>query len=109
MSTVNAYALGIATVLSVLLPHVQAIIQRTSWSSKVKSRITVGLAVAFGIAGYIIQNGLNFELATLIDPAKLIAWILAIYVGSSTFYARFFRYNGTTDYLETKINGDPVT
>jgi hypothetical protein len=68
--------------------------------------VTVGLAVVFGLAGYISTNGLDLDLATVHDPAKLLSWVVTVFLGASVIYARFLRYNGSTQWLEDHINGE---
>jgi hypothetical protein len=96
-----ALVASIAAGFGLLIPFIQAIIQRPSWSPRVKSWITVGLAIIGGVLGYLSQNGLDFS-----SPEKIILWVLGVYTAATTFYARLLKPNNL-EKVEEAVNGDP--
>lgn len=96
-----ALVASIAAGFGLLIPFIQAILQKPSWSPRVKSWITVGLSIIGGVLGYISQNGLSWE-----NPEKIILWVLGVYAASTQFYARLLKPNGL-EKVEEGINGDP--
>lgn len=96
-----AKIISICAAIGVLMPHLQAVIQKPSWSPRAKALLSVALAVIGGLAAYIVTNGLDFN-----DPVKIALWISGAYVAIGELYARLWRPLGTTDALEESVNGD---
>ena len=95
-----ARIVGVAAAIGVLIPLVQAVLQKPWWSPRAKAILTVALAVVGGIAGYITQNGVD-----LTDPVKIALWVAGGYAAATTLYARLLRPLGVTGYLEHNVNG----
>jgi len=96
----NGEVLAVAGAIGLLLPLAQSIIQKPYWSPRAKAILAVAFAVVGGVAGYVITNGLEFDIN---DPIKIAAWVAGVYVASTTLYARLLRPVGATDYLEQRV------
>lgn len=96
-----AKVVSICAAIGILMPHLQAVIQKPSWSPRAKALLSVGLAVVGGLAAYVVTNGLDFT-----DPVKIALWISGAYVAIGELYARLWRPLGTTEALEHGVNGD---
>lgn len=89
-----------ATAVGLLWPIVQALVQRPSTSPKVKAGLHIAAAVVFGLAGYLVQFGLDFS-----SPEAIITWVVGVYSAimviyrglKSTIYDRLEATAGRTD------------
>jgi hypothetical protein len=95
-------AIVVAGLLGLLIPHIQAILERPEWPARVKAIVTVVLAVIFGLLTYVAANGVGWINGW--DPYAIIAWISGVWAASALIYARLTRPVGTTDALEYSIN-----
>jgi hypothetical protein len=104
MSHVLSFCVIAAGLLGLVIPHVQAILQKPLWSPRVKSLLTVAISAILGLISYAAANGFGW-IGTW-DAYEIIAWIMGVYAASALIYARLLRPVGSTDYLETQVNGD---
>lgn len=94
-----------AAVLGLIIPHVQAILQKPWWSPRAKAITTVILSAVFGLIAYIAANGIGWIGSW--DPTDIAAWIIGVYAASALIYARLARPTGTAPYLEEHVNAGP--
>jgi hypothetical protein len=102
MSHLLSFCVIATGLMGLLIPHVQAILQKPWWPPKIKAVLTVVLAAIFGIIVYAAANGFGW-IGTW-DAYQIIAWIMGVYAASALIYARLTRPIGTTDYLEQRVN-----
>lgn len=94
-----------AGVLGLIIPHVQAILQKPWWSPRAKAITTVILSAIFGLITYTAAMGLGWIGSW--DPTDIAAWVIGVYAASAVIYARLARPAGTAPYLETHVNAGP--
>lgn len=95
-----AKIVGYAAAVGLLWPIVQSLIQRPTTSPKVKAGLHIAAAIVFGIAGYLVQFGLDFS-----SPEAIISWVVGVYAAimviyrglKSTVYDRLEATAGRTD------------
>jgi len=92
---------AICTGFGVLLPHLQAILQKPWMPSKLKAVLTVGLSIVGGVAAYAVGYGL-FDWH---DPIAIAGWVVGVYLMTTTLYARLLKPLGSTEILENTVNG----
>jgi hypothetical protein len=95
----TALIVAYAAAIGLLYPVFQAMLQKPWWSPRTKALLTVGGAVVFGLAGYLITTDFDFS-----DPSKIVLWLIGLYSAIQLGYQALKR--PVLDKVELSVNGN---
>jgi hypothetical protein len=94
-----AKIIAVCAGIGIVVPPVIAVIVRPTWSPRTKALVAVAAAIITGLAGYIVQNGLNFD-----SPLQLVTWLISAFTAITVAYHGAWKPSGVTDQLEYGVN-----
>jgi hypothetical protein len=98
-----AEVLGILAIIGTVLPHLQALLQKRTWSPRTKAILSVVWALVAGFVAHALTVGFP---SSWNDLAAVSAWAVGAFTAVVVAYRGLWRNVGSTDALENKLVKD---